>query len=196
MNQETFNSRLLACVNLCLCSTGGFAAHVVGALPCQDQQLPLPGGMMHPGTNDQRGEDCGSFPLIIRGKERGYTHSEAMLSSLVHAFCQSSVKTLRRTPVCGSQQPQHDSSSVPTSSPFHLRFLFSVYFLFIIAHPACAVFALPPCLPVFFPFSLFYSWSHLPLPSHGPLRSTGLFSLCVSLLFSLISSASVCHQLR
>lgn len=148
MYQESFVSRLMTLVSG---STGGFAAYVVRALPYQDQQLSLPGGMMHSGINDQRGEDCGSFTLI-RGKERGRTHSEAMLSSLVHAFRQSSVKTLKRTPVCGSQRPN-------TTHPWSLRparFIsassFSVYFLFIIAHPAYAVFSGP--LPLsFFPLS-------------------------------------------
>lgn len=70
---------------------------------------------MHPGIKDQRGVNCGSFPLT-GGKERGRTHSEAMSSSLVHAFRQSSVKPLRRTPVCGSQRPKHNSSSAPSAS--------------------------------------------------------------------------------
>lgn len=135
---------------------------------------------MHPGINDQRGEDCGSFTLI-RGKERGRTHSEAMLSSLVHAFRQSSVKkTLRRTPVCGSQRPNTTHLLSLHPPPFHLRFLFSVYFLFVTAHPACCFCSASPLsLPSlsFFLFPLFYTWSHLPLPSHGPFHSSGLFSL-------------------
>lgn len=61
------------CPILFPCSTGGFAAHVVRALPHQDQQLPLPGGMMQPGTNDQRGEDCGSFTLNSREGERAHS---------------------------------------------------------------------------------------------------------------------------
>ncbi|XP_029300775.1 signal peptide peptidase-like 3 isoform X2 [Cottoperca gobio] len=50
---------------------GRFAAHVVRALPHQDQQLPLPGGMMHPGINDQCGEDCGSFTFLLEGRREG-----------------------------------------------------------------------------------------------------------------------------
>lgn len=185
-----------SCPNWCLWSAGGFAAHVVRALPCQDQQLPLPGGMMHPGINNQCGEDCGSFTLI-RGKERGRTHSEAMLSSLVHAFRQSSVKTLRRTPVCGSQRPNTTHLWSLHPPPFHLRFLFSVYFLFIIAHPAYAVFVLAPSLSFFlFPSSIVGLICHF--PPMVLFHLSGLFSLrfpsfSASLIFLCIS---VCHRLR
>lgn len=181
--------------------TGRFAAHVVRALPRQDQQLPLPGGMMHPGINDQRGEDCGSFTLI-RGKERGRTHSEAMLSSLVHAFRQSSVKN-----------PQKDTSvwitTPPTrlifgpyilppsvSSPLPLLCLFPLHYS--TSCLCCFCSASLPSLSVF-PFSpLFYSWSHSPLPSHGPFHPSGLFSLSLrfpssSRVFNFLCILSVCH---
>lgn len=140
---------------------------------------------MHPGINDQHGEDCGSFPLI-RGKERGHTHSEAMLSSLVHAFRQSSVKTLRRTQVCGSQCP----NTTHLWSSFHVHFLFSVYF-----HHYCT-----SCLYCFcstpHPPSLLFLFPSLGLTCHppGPLLSPGLFSafsmfLCVFIFLCI----SVCQ---
>lgn len=137
------------------------------------------------------------FSPLFRGKERGHTHSEAMLSSLVHAFHQSSEKTLRRDTSVWITTPRHNSSLVPISSLFHLCFLSAVYFLFTTAHPAHAVFVLP--LPVFVllspppPFSHVYSWSHLPLPSHG-LVSFVRPLLCLQFppfSTSLISSASL-----
>lgn len=69
----------------------------------------------------------------------------------------------------------------PYILPLHLRFLFSVYFLFIIAHPAYAVFVQPPPPPLFF---LFLS-SIVSLICHFPpmARSIRLASsLCVFLL--------------
>lgn len=142
---------------------------------------------MHPGKYRPVRGGLRILYLFIRGKERGHTHSEAMLSSLVHAFCQSSVKTLRRTPVCGSQRP--DTTHLWFLHPplFHLRFLFSVYFLFIIAHPAYAVFVLPPFLSCFlFLFSIVSPI--LPLPSKGlvPFVSP-LVPLCVSSFFLRLS---------
>lgn len=139
---------------------------------------------MHPGINDQRGEDCGSFTLI-RGKERGRTHSEAMLSSLVHAFRQSSVKK----PSEGHQCVDHNA---PTRLIFCLyilhRFIFASSFLFIsssLQHILPAVFVLPPPFPS--PPSLFSSFpsSILGLICHFPPMARSIHqasSLCVFLL--------------
>lgn len=89
--------------------TGGFAAHVVRAFPRKDQQLSLPGGMMHLEMNNQRGEDCWSFPFTI-GKETGRTqwgHVVITCSCFPLNFCEPPPHSLppRRTPVWGSQWP-------------------------------------------------------------------------------------------
>lgn len=78
-----------------------------------------------------------------RGKERGRAHSEAVSSSLVHAF--PPVKTLQKDSGVWITRPQHASSL----GSAHL------HFLFIIPHPVCAVFAPPSSshLP-FFPLPL------------------------------------------
>lgn len=119
---------------------------------------------MHPGINNQLWEDYRSYPSI-RGKERGHTHSEAMLSSLLHAFRQSSVKTLRRTPVCGSQRPNTTHLWSPYPTPFIITSSF-LFIFFIIAHPGCTDLFYP--LPLLFPFS--FPWSHLlhPPPASHP----------------------------
>lgn len=146
---------------------------------------------MHPGINNQRWEDYRSYPSI-RGKERGHTHSEAMLSSLVHAFRQSSVKTLRRTPVCGSQRP----NTTHLWSPYPPRFISTSSFLFIsfiIAHPACIAFVLPPPSPLFlFPsFGLVcYITPHPTPPMARSIRQASSLRFPCSSVF-LISSASL-----
>lgn len=141
--------------------------------------------MMHPGilVEQRTGEDCRSFTLT-RGKERGRTHSEAMLSSLVHAFRQSSVKkkekTLRRTLVCGSQRPPtlkktHSSTSSPVSSAFPLFCLFPLHYS---TSCLCCFCSGPSLSAFFFPFSTEVALS---LYFHSSL----LF------LFSLVLSASL-----
>ena len=103
------------CPILFPCSTGGFAAHVVRALPHQDQQLPLPGGMMQPGTNDQRGEDCGSFTLNSREGERAHSqwgHVVITRSCFPPIFCEN---------------PQKDTSVWITNAP--TRLIFGPYIL-------------------------------------------------------------------
>ncbi|TNN71340.1 Signal peptide peptidase-like 3 [Liparis tanakae] len=88
--------------------------------------------------------------------------------------------------------PQHDSLSVPTSSLCHRHFLFSVYFLFIRAHPAYAVFVPPPPLALsFFLFlcSIVSLGCHFP-PEAAPMRQAS--SRCVFLLSrSFFFSASL-----
>lgn len=153
---------------------------------------------MHPGINDQRGEDCGSFTLI-RGKERGHTHSEAMLSSLVHAFRQSSVKkkTLRRTPVCVDH-------NAPTRLIFCLyilhRFIFASSFLFIsssLQHILPAVFVLPPPSSLFssFPSSILGLICHFPPMAHSIHQASSLcvFLLPLASLILFFFCISVCH---
>lgn len=145
---------------------------------------------MHPGISDQSGEDCGSFTLI-RGKERGRTHSEAMLSSLVHAFRQSSVKTLRRTPVCGSQRPNttHLWSLHPpaVSSPLPRFCLFPLHY----STSCLCCFCSAPSLSFFlFPSSTVGLICHSPLMARSVHQAS---SLCVFLLSlaSLIFSAAL-----
>lgn len=96
------------------------------------------------------GEDCGSFTLP-RGKERGRAHSEAMSSSLVHAFPPNLLrKTLQRTLVC----VDHSASARLIFGPYIRSSMLplSVCFLFITAHPACAV-SVHTSSPPFFPCS-------------------------------------------
>lgn len=110
-----------------------------------------------------------------RGKERGRAHSEAVSSSLAHAF--PPVKTLQKDSGVWITRPQHTSSL----GSAHL------HFLFIIPHPVCAVFAPPPLLlpSPFFPFAT------LPLLSSFPLLPSGLSSLCFpSFLCVILLSAS------
>lgn len=110
---------------------------------------------MHPGIKDQRGgEECKSFSST-RGKEREGAltvrpcrHHSFMLST------KSSVTNPQKDTSVWITTPQHDLYLVLTSSPpFHLRFLFAVYFLFISAHPACAFlfFFYSPPPPLLFP---------------------------------------------
>lgn len=153
--------------NCCLWSAGRPAAHVVRAFPRQDQQLALPGGMMHPGTADQCGEDCRSFTLNWREGQRegggGWGGALTVRPSLVHTFRRSYVEQNKRTPLKDTgvwiTTPRLDSSLVPASAASRLRFLFPVDFLFISAHPAYAVFVLQPTPPSF----LFFSVSPPPL---------------------------------
>lgn len=78
----------------CLLFPGRPAAYVVRTFPHQVQQLSLSGGMMHPwDSRTSVGRTADLFPFR-RGKERGRAHSEAVSSSLVHAF--PPVKTLRK----------------------------------------------------------------------------------------------------
>lgn len=146
---------LCACVCVCV-FPGGFAANVVRAFPRQGQQLSLPGGMMQPGERTTSAGTTADLFFLIRGKERGHTHHEAMLSSL-HAFHRS-VKRKKnpseRTPECGSQRPDTTHLCSVHPSLFHLRFLLAVSFLSITAHPASAVFC---AALVFVSFPLFPS---------------------------------------
>lgn len=101
-----------------------------------------------------------------RGKERGRAHSEAVSSSLVHAF--PPVKTLQKdTSVCGSQGPNAPHLWAPhISTSSSLSHILSVLFL------------LPPFLP-----SPFFPFATLPLLSSFPLLPSGLSSLCFPSFF-------------
>lgn len=127
---------------------------------------------MHP--RDKRtsvGRTADPLPFR-RGKERGRAHSEAVSSSLVHAF--PPVKTLQKDSGVWITRPQHASSL----GSAHL------HFLFIIPHPVCAVFAPPPPPPI----SLF-SLCHSPIvelispPSVRPLLAVFSFFFCASFFF-------------
>lgn len=125
------------------------------------------------------GEDCGSFTLP-RGKERGRAHSEAMSSSLVHAFPPNLLrKTLQRTLVC----VDHSASARLIFGPCICSSMLplSVCFLFITAHPACAVSVHTSSLR----FSLFHSSVDdvISSPSVRPLLGAFSFFFLASLLF-------------
>lgn len=122
------------------------------------------------------------FSLDFREGERVHSqwgHVVITCSCFPPVFCENPQKDTS----VWTTTPHHDSSLVPTSSPFHLHFRFAVYFLFIIAHPACAVFVLPPLSPLPLYFATSLTW---PIPFIGPLLSLHFLSFS-----SLISSASL-----
>lgn len=137
----------------------------------------------NPGTNNQRGGRLLIFSSI-RGKERGHTHHEAMLSSL-HAFHRSVKKKKKRkkdTRVWITTA-RHDSSLLPTSFPvssplplyrffpvhystsclccFCAALVFVSFLFFYLLHPPSLF--MTSCFPP--PFSLFFFFLSSGFPS-------------------------------
>lgn len=135
-----------------LWSPGWPAAHVVRTISHQDQQLPLPGGMMHPGVNwPARGRTADPLPYLEGRREGALTvrpcrHHSFMLFRQI--FCEKPSKGHWCVWITA---PQHDSSLVPTSARLCFLFLFVSSSLQHIL-PVLFLFTPPPPL-----FSLFHS---------------------------------------
>lgn len=126
----------------CLLFPGRPAAYVVRTFPHQVQQLSLSGGMMHPWDSRTSVGRTADLLALRRGKERGRAHSEAVSSSLVHAF--PPVKTLRKDTGVWIPRPLISTSSslshvlplLPPPPPLSPFFLFHSPVVELISSPS------------------------------------------------------------